>query len=45
MPDTSFDSQVVCKPQRRLGGIGQIVLSLTACALTSGDISAHFTEV
>ena len=33
------------KRQRRLDGIDQIVLSLTARGLTTGEISAHFDEV
>jgi putative transposase len=36
---------VVRKRQRRLGGIDQIVLSLTARGLTTGEIAAHFAEV
>jgi putative transposase len=43
--DASFDPQVVRKRQRRLDGISQIVLSLTARGLTTGEISAHFEEV
>ena len=43
--DASFDPQVVKKRQRRLTGVDQIVLSLTARGLTTGEISAHFAEV
>jgi putative transposase len=43
--DGSFDPQVVRKRQRRLDGIDQIVLSLTARGLTTGEICAHFAEV
>jgi len=43
--DGSFDPQVVRKRQRRLDGTGQIVISLTARGLTTGEIAAHFDEV
>ena len=33
------------KRQRRLTGVNQIVLSLSARGLTTGEISAHFAEV
>src|SRR5687768_10673009 len=43
--DASFDPQIVKKRQRRLTGVDEIILSLTACGLTTGEISAHFAEV
>ncbi len=43
--DASFDPQIVRKRQRRLTGVDQIVLFLTARGLTTGEISAHFAEV
>ena len=43
--DASFTPQIVKKRQRRLTGVDEIVLSLTARALTTGEISAHFAEV
>jgi putative transposase len=43
--DGSFDPQIVRKRQRRLDGIDQIVLSLSARGLTTGEIAAHFAEV
>ena len=43
--DGSFDPQIVRKRQRRLDGIDEIVLSLTARGLTTGDVAAHFAEV
>jgi transposase-like protein len=43
--DASFDPQIVRKRQRRLSGIDQIVLSLTAKGLTTGEVAAHFDEV
>ena len=43
--DSTFDPVIVRKRQRRLDGIDQIVLSLTARGLTTGEIAAHFEEV
>lgn len=43
--DSSFMPQIVKKRQRRLTGIDEIVLSLTAKGLTTGDVSAHFQDV
>ena len=43
--DGSFEPVIVRKRQRRLEGIDQIVLSLTARGLTTGEIAAHFDEV
>ncbi|WP_150461688.1 IS256 family transposase [Nesterenkonia ebinurensis] len=43
--DASFDPQIVRKRQRRLTGVDEIVLSLTARGLTTGEIAAHFDEV
>jgi transposase-like protein len=43
--DASFDPVIVGKRQRRLDGIDEIVLSLTARPLTTGEIAAHFEEV
>jgi transposase-like protein len=43
--DASFEPQIVRKRQRRLTGIDEIVLSLTAKGLTTGEIAAHFDEV
>jgi putative transposase len=37
--------QIVRKRQRRLNGVDEIVLSLTARGLTTGEIAAHFQEV
>jgi putative transposase len=41
----SFEPVIVRKRQRRLEGIDQIVWSLSARGLTTGEISAHFAEV
>lgn len=43
--DGSFEPQLVRMRQRRLNGIDQIVLSLTARGLTTGEIAAHFADV
>ena len=37
--------QIVKKRQRRLNGVDEIVLSLYAKGLTTGEISAHFAEI
>ncbi|MET9774541.1 IS256 family transposase [Streptomyces sp. NPDC006367] len=41
----SFEPQLVKKRQRRLGGIDEIVLSLSAKGLTHGESSAHLAEI
>jgi len=41
----TFEPQIVTKRQRRLTGVGEIVLSLDAKGLTTGEISAHFAEI
>ena len=43
--DGSFGPVIVRKRQRRLDGIDEIVLSLTARGLTTGEVAAHFAEV
>ncbi len=43
--DGSFEPQIVKKRQRRLTGIDEIVLSLTAKGLTTGEVAAHFADV
>jgi transposase-like protein len=43
--DGSFEPQIVKKRQRRLAGVDEIVLSLYAKGLTTGEISAHFAEI
>src|SRR6266536_3865175 len=43
--DGSFEPVIVRKRARRLDGIDQLVLSLTARGLTTGEIAAHFDEV
>ena len=41
----TFKPVIVAKPQRRMNGVDEIVLSLTAKGLTTGEISAHFAEI
>ena len=43
--DSSFEPQIVRKRQRRLTGVDEIVLSLTAKGLTTGEVAAHFDDV
>ncbi|MEV0882115.1 IS256 family transposase [Micromonospora echinofusca] len=41
----TFTPQIVRKRQRRLSGVDEVVLSLYAKGLTTGEISAHFAEI
>ncbi|WP_333766590.1 IS256 family transposase [Streptomyces sp. IBSBF 2435] len=41
----SFEPQIAKKRQRRLTGVDEMVLSLSAKGLTHGEISAHLAEV
>ena len=41
----SFEPAIVKKRQRRLSGVDEMVLSLSAKGLTHGEISAHLAEV
>ncbi|MGH7745621.1 MAG: IS256 family transposase [Candidatus Dormibacteria bacterium] len=43
--ESTFDPQIVKKRQRRLHDVDEIVLSLYAKGLTTGEISAHFAEI
>ncbi len=43
--DGSFEPVIVKKRQRRLGEVDEIVLSLYARGLTTGEISAHFAQI
>lgn len=40
----TFEPLIVKKRQRRLDGVDQIVLSLTARGLTTGEVAAHFAD-
>jgi transposase-like protein len=43
--DGSFEPQIVKKRQRRLTGVDELVISLAAKGLTTGEISAHLADV
>lgn len=43
--DGSFEPQLVKKHQRRLTGVDEMVISLTAKGLTTGEVAAHLAEV
>jgi transposase-like protein len=43
--ESTFEPVIVPKRVRRLNGVDQMVLSLTARGLTSGEVSAHLEEV
>jgi putative transposase len=43
--DASFTPAIVGKRQRRLGGVDDLVISLTAKGLTTGEVAAHLAEV
>ena len=43
--NSDFDPVIVKKRQRRLTGVDEIVLSLPAKGLTTGEIAAHFDDV
>jgi putative transposase len=43
--ENSFEPQIVRKRQRRLTGVDEMVLSLSAKGLTHGEIAAHLAEV
>src|SRR5215470_9056333 len=41
----TFEPRIVKKRQRRLAGVDELVISLAAKGLTTGEIAAHFAEV
>lgn len=41
----SFTPEIVRKRQRRLGGVEDLIISLTAKGLTTGEVCAHLGEV
>lgn len=43
--DGSFTPRIVAKRQRRLTGVDDLVISLSAKGLTHGEIAAHLAEV
>jgi putative transposase len=43
--DSSFEPRIVAKRQRRLTGVEDMVISLSAKGLTHGEISSHLQEI
>jgi transposase-like protein len=43
--DGSFEPKIVAKRQRRLAGVDELVISLAAKGLTTGEIAAHLLDV
>jgi transposase-like protein len=43
--DGSFDPRIVKKRQRRMSGVDELVISLAAKGLTTGEIAAHLGDV
>ena len=43
--DASFEPKIIAKRQRRLSGIDELVISLSAKGLTTGEVAAHLGEV
>jgi putative transposase len=43
--DATFEPVIVRKRQRRLGGVEDLVVSLVAKGLTTGEVQAHLAEV
>ena len=43
--DGSFEPKIVKKRQRRLSGVDELVISLAAKGLTTGEIGAHLADV
>src|SRR6478752_2852097 len=43
--DATFEPKIVAKRQRRLAGVDELVISLSAKGLTTGDVQAHLAEV
>jgi transposase-like protein len=43
--DASFEPKIVAKRQRRLAGVNDLVISLVAKGLTTGEVAAHLAEI
>jgi transposase-like protein len=43
--DGSFEPKIVAKRRRRLAGVDELVISLSAKGLTTGEVAAHLGEV
>ena len=43
--EASFEAKIVAKRQKRLAGVDELVISLSAKGLTTGEVQAHLAEV
>lgn len=43
--DSSFEPKLVAKRQRRLSGVDDLVISLVAKGMTTGEVQAHLAEI
>jgi transposase-like protein len=43
--DASFEPRIVAKRQRRMAGVNDLVVSLVAKGLTTGEVAAHLAEI
>jgi putative transposase len=43
--DASFEPKIVAKRQRRMAGVNDLVVSLVAKGLTTGEVAAHLAEI
>jgi transposase-like protein len=43
--DATFEPKIVAKRKRRLSGVDELVISLSAKGLTTGEVAAHLAEV
>ena len=43
--DATFEPRIVAKRRRRLSGVDELVISLSAKGLTTGEVAAHLAEV
>jgi putative transposase len=43
--DATFEPRIVGKRKRRLSGVDELVISLSAKGLTTGEVAAHLAEV
>jgi transposase-like protein len=43
--EASFEPKIVAKRQKRLAGVDELVISLSAKGLTTGEVQAHLAEV
>jgi transposase-like protein len=43
--DATFEPRIVGKRKRRLSGVDELVISLSAKGLTTGEVAAHLVEV